>query len=152
MSHDIEIVRIVKAAPETCFAQCRDPEALVGWWGPKDDAGAPFRADLLAWDLADGAPWRIRMTAPSGAVYEHGGRVLEAKPPVLLRLSFAWFTDGEAGPESEILFRFEPHAKGTRLIFAHRGLTDLAARDSHMAGWETCLERFFEALPLTATA
>lgn len=141
----LRIERRLTLPPDRCFALWADPGELGRWWGPSDGAGAPFTADILAWTAAPGASWRIRMTAPDGAVFWQGGEMIEVVPPRLLRFSFHWIEEGRRGPAAEITVRFEPDGSGTRLVFIQAGFADIAVRDGHEQGWGECLDRFAAA-------
>ena len=141
MSADLRLERHVDRTPEACFDLWTRAEALAQWWGPKDDKGRPFQADVEAWTAAPGEPWAIALTAPDGSRFDQTGKMLEVVRPRLIRFSFAWVQSGETGPETEIRVTFEPVGTGTRLIFEQTGFTDAVTRDAHVEGWEECLDR-----------
>ena len=77
MTHDLTIERRLSLSPTRCFALWSDAATLANWWGPKDAAGTPFKAEVLAWSVTSGASWSIRMIAPDGAEFVQGGEMIE---------------------------------------------------------------------------
>ena len=142
MTVDLRIERRIDQTPEACFDLWAQPHEVAQWWGPKDEAGRPFRAKIEAWSASPGEAWSIIMTSPDGAEYFQCGKILEVKRPHLLRFSFAWVEAGQRGPETEIRVEFQPEGSGTRLIFEQIGFSDETTRDGHVEGWKECLDRF----------
>lgn len=145
MNECLEIERRLKLSPERCFALWTDPSELRYWWGPKDETGAPFRSEILHWNVDEGATWAINMFSPDGQIYPQGGEMLEVDAPHLIRFSFHWIENGVRGPRTEISVRFEPDGAGTRLLFRQSGLADADVRDGHSEGWNECLDRLMDA-------
>ena len=141
MTESLEIERRLTLAPKDCFALWADPTAVREWWGPKDEVGTPFRAEILQWSVQEGAPWAINMLAPDGTVYRQSGEMIEVDPPHLVRFSFHWIENGGRGPTMEITVRFDPDGEGTRMRFKQSGFTDRDVRDGHSEGWHECLDR-----------
>jgi uncharacterized protein YndB with AHSA1/START domain len=141
MTADLRIERRIRQTPEACFDLWMRPDEVAKWWGPKDEAGLPFSAEVHAWSALPGAVWSVTMTAPDGAKYFQEGLMLEIVRPRLLRFSFAWISDGQRGPATEVRLEFRPDGLGTHLIFQHIGFVDAATRDGHDQGWQDCLDR-----------
>lgn len=142
MTADLKLERRIDQTPEACFDLWTRPDQVAHWWGPKDDAGQPFKAKVEAWSLTTGDAWAISMTAPDGTAFSQGGTILEVERPRLIRFSFAWLENGQRGPETEIKVAFNPDGSGTRLVFEQLGFADAATRDAHVQGWQECLDRF----------
>lgn len=142
MTERLEVERRLTLAPKDCFALWTDPIELQQWWGPKDETGAPFRAEIIQWRVEEGATWAINMFSPRGEIYRQGGEMIEVASPRLIRFSFHWIEDGRRGPKTEISVSFDPDGEGTRLRFRQSGFADAEVRDSHSEGWHECLDRF----------
>lgn len=142
MTADLKLERRINQTPEACFDLWTHPDQVAQWWGPKDDAGHPFKAKVEAWSMTPGEDWAISMTAPDGTVFSQSGTILEVERPRLIRFSFAWLENGQRGPETEIRVAFNPDGSGTRLVFEQLGFADAATRDGHVQGWQECLDRF----------
>lgn len=145
MSVDLLIERRLSLPPEACFALWVDPGEVQQWWGPKDDEGTPFRANVIAWVAREGATWAIDMTAPDGTIYRQRGEMIEVNPPSVLRFSFHWLEHGEPGPKTMICVHFEPDGEGTKMTFRQSGFVDEGVRDGHTEGWHECLDRLVNA-------
>lgn len=141
MTADLKLERHIDQTPEACFDLWADHEQVAQWWGPKDDAGLPFKATVEAWSMTPGERWVITMAAPDGIAFAQSGKMLEVERPHLLRFTFAWIEDEKRGPETEIRVTFEPDGSGTRLTFEQLGFADKATRDGHVQGWQECLDR-----------
>jgi uncharacterized protein YndB with AHSA1/START domain len=141
MKADLRLERRIARTPEACFDLWTRPDEVARWWGPRDDAGRPFKAKVEAWSAVPGKPWAITMIAPDGTRYPQSGKMLEVTRPHLLRFTFGWVTDGQRGPETEIRVTFMPKGSGTLMIFEQIGFVDTATRDGHIKGWEECLDR-----------
>jgi uncharacterized protein YndB with AHSA1/START domain len=141
MTIDLRLERRINLPPEACFDLWTRPEEVARWWGPKDDAGRTFKAQVEAWSAVPGEDWAITMTAPDGTRFFQSGKMLEINRPDLLRFTFAWIEGGQRGPETEIRVTFKPDGAGTLLIFEQTGFADEAARDGHVQGWQECLDR-----------
>ncbi|MFY1709452.1 SRPBCC family protein [Tritonibacter scottomollicae] len=141
MTADLKLELRIDQTPETCFDLWTHPEQVAQWWGPKDDAGSPFKATVEAWSMSPGEEWAITMTAPDGTTFSQRGKMLEVDRPHRLGFTFAWVEDERRGPETEVRVTFEPDGSGTRLIFEQLGFADEATRDGHVQGWQECLDR-----------
>jgi uncharacterized protein YndB with AHSA1/START domain len=144
MSIDLSIERRIGIPPAACFSLLSDPMRVRDWWGPNDEDGVPFRAHVHAWTVLEGEHWSIDMTAPDGTVYSQRGRMLEVDPPSTLRFSFSWVEDDKAGPETVISFSRRPDGNGSLLTFTQAGFCSESVRDSHLEGWNECLDRLQE--------
>lgn len=141
MTAELRLERHINQSLETCFDLWTHPDEVAQWWGPKDDAGRPFKATVEAWSLKPGDAWAITMTAPDGTVFSQSGTMLEVERPRLLRFTFAWVEKNKRGPETEIRVSFAPDGQGTRVIFEQLGFADEPTRDGHVEGWRECLDR-----------
>ncbi len=54
MTAGLKRERHVDQTPERRFELWTHPEQIAQWWGPKDDAGAPFKATVEAWSMTFG--------------------------------------------------------------------------------------------------
>jgi uncharacterized protein YndB with AHSA1/START domain len=118
--------------PDEAYAHWTDPQRLARWWAPAAQidpaAGGTYR---FSWPQQD---WHL------------SGRVLEANPGRLLRLTWRWEHEPDR-PERELTVEFEPMAegKGSRLTVTHgtytTGEMDQAERQEHLEGWLHFLAR-----------
>ena len=142
MTESLELERKLTLAPKDCFALWSDPSELQWWWGPKNERGEPFRAEIVQWRVEEGATWAINMFSPEGSVYRQGGEMIEVVFPRLIRFSFHWIEGGRRGPRTEISVSFDPEGEGTRMRFRQSGFANAEVRNGHSEGWHECLDRF----------
>jgi uncharacterized protein YndB with AHSA1/START domain len=116
---EIHIVREYPHPVGTVWRALTDPELVPRW-------------------TATGAGARpVGFAAEAGTRFQYVGRpkpgwdgvvdcvVLEVEPPRLLRFSWA---DHAGGPTTDVAFRLETTAHGTRLSYAHTGFTGVGGR------------------------
>lgn len=141
MTVDLEIVRSLRPAPARVFALWKDPETMKQWFGPRCREGFDFKATEVDWPMRVGAPWRIALRSIRNVEIVMAGEMLDIAEPALLRFTFHWINDGQRGPRTEIMIRFDPEGSGTRLSFTHAALADEAQRADHLKGWASFLDR-----------
>lgn len=144
----IELRRDVATDVETCFRYWTDAKLLEGWWGPKDESGRAFRAEVETWRPAAGSSWRITLHAPDGERYLQTGTFLVVAPRRQLSFTAGMAGEGEVSIPTriEVGFREDEDGGTTRLTFLQTGFTDVAARESYQEGWEQCLDRLVDAV------
>lgn len=140
------IHRRLATTVNTCFRHWMDRTLLARWWGPKDELGRAFRAEIEAWEPAVDAPWRITLHAPDGSRYRQAGIFTAVAPSRQLGFTAVWGDPESPSDPTRIEVGFQAHAEATLLTFVETGFADAAARDSHRNGWEQCLDRLAEAL------
>jgi uncharacterized protein YndB with AHSA1/START domain len=115
MSH-IRIVRDYPQSPATVWRAVTDPELIPLWTA----TGAGGRPEGFATTVGT----RFRFVAKpkpgwSGVV---NCEVLEVTAPSLLR--YSW-TGADGGKTTEVAYRLESHAGGTRFTYEHTGFTGI---------------------------
>jgi len=131
---DIRIVRDYPHPQKKVWRALTDP-ALIALWGMRPEGfstSVGIRFKLVAKPQPG---WRGFVEC----------EVLEAREPSVLR--YSWVGD-EKGDVTEVTFRLEPHAGGTRLTFQHIGFTGiggfLLAKLMMGPGWR---KMFRESIP-----
>jgi|SRR5271165_3688039 len=114
---DIRIVRDYPHPPEKVWRAVTDP-ALIPLWTATGAGGRPE-------GFATSVGTRFRFVAKpkpgwSGIVE---CEVLEANEPLLLR--YSWVGD-DGGDVTEVVYRLEARADGTRFIYEHTGFTGVS--------------------------
>ena len=111
---DIRIVRDYPHSPAKVWRAVTDPE-LIPLWTATGQGGRPV-----------GFPTEVGTRFQFVAKPRPGWRgivdceVLEAREPFLLR--YSW-TGDENGETTDVTYRIEPHASGTRFTYEHTGFT-----------------------------
>jgi uncharacterized protein YndB with AHSA1/START domain len=80
-------------------------------------------------------------------VHTNSGVYREIVPPERLVFTYAW-EDEDGRPKHEMLIRlsFVEETGKTRLTLHQTQFESTTARDLHLGGWSSCLERFAEYL------
>jgi uncharacterized protein YndB with AHSA1/START domain len=111
---DIRIVRDYPQSPATVWRAVTDP-AFIPRWTATGAGGRPEGFAPVA-----GTRFRFVARARPGWSGVVDCEVLEARAPSLLRYSWA---DGAGGAVTEVTYRIEPRAGGTRFTYEHTGFT-----------------------------
>jgi uncharacterized protein YndB with AHSA1/START domain len=111
---DIRIVRDYPQSPATVWRALTDPALIPRWTvtgaGGRPEGFAPVVGTRFRFVARPRPGW-------SGVV---DCEVLAARAPSLLRYSWA---DGAGGAVTEVTYRIEPRAGGTRFTYEHAGFT-----------------------------
>jgi uncharacterized protein YndB with AHSA1/START domain len=111
---DISIVRDYPHSPAKVWRAVTDP-ALVPLWTVTGAGGRPE-----GFTPTVGTKFRLVAKPKPGWRGIVDCEVLEVTEPSLLR--YSW-TGDEGGDVTEVVYRLEPHAGGTRFTFEHTGFT-----------------------------
>jgi uncharacterized protein YndB with AHSA1/START domain len=114
---DIRIVREYPHPPAKVWRAMTDP-ALIPLWTATGAGGRPegFTATV-------GTTFQFVAKPKPGWSGIVDCEVLEVNEPSLLR--YSWTGDG-GGDVTEVLYRLEPHAGGTRFTYEHTGFTGIS--------------------------
>jgi uncharacterized protein YndB with AHSA1/START domain len=107
------------------------------WWAPEG-----FAVTALEMDVRPGGSWRKCMRSPDGREFWRRGVYCEVVAPE--RLVFTYVSDdplGAPGRETLVTMTFAAQGDKTLMTLRHSGFDTLAARDSHLGGWASCIER-----------
>jgi uncharacterized protein YndB with AHSA1/START domain len=111
---DIRIVRDYRYPPAKVWRALTDP-ALIPLWTATGAGGRPE-----GFTPTVGTKFRLVAKPKPGWSGVVDCEVLEVNEPSLLRWSW---TVGEDGDVTEVTYRLEPHAGGTRFTYEHTGFT-----------------------------
>ncbi|MGH8462481.1 MAG: SRPBCC family protein [Stenotrophobium sp.] len=130
----LKLTRRYPHSREKIFRAWTDPQALKRWFCPS----AETRVALAEVDLRVGGRFRIDVQSPDGEPHSVSGVYREIAPPE--KLVFTWL--GACGPDGESLVtvKLNAYAGGTELILTHERLPDVASRERHGKGWNSCLD------------
>jgi uncharacterized protein YndB with AHSA1/START domain len=112
-------IRIVRDYPHSLIQVWRaltDP-GLIPLWTVTGAGGRPE-----GFSPVPGTKFRFVARAKPGWNGIVNCQVLEAREPTLLR--YSW-TDDDGGDDTEVTYRLEPAASGTRFTYEHTGFTGL---------------------------
>jgi uncharacterized protein YndB with AHSA1/START domain len=135
MSEGIVLVvrRTIRASPERIFEAWTRPEHLRAWWGPR-----PVTCSGAEVDLRVGGRYRIDNALPDGKTLVIEGTFRAIEPPH--KLVYTWCMGADAPESSLVTVRFEARGDATEVVVVHESIPSEAARQSHQAGWNGCLD------------
>ncbi|HEY4473203.1 MAG TPA: SRPBCC domain-containing protein [Stellaceae bacterium] len=136
---ELTITRVFDAPREVVFAAWTDPKQAARWWGPQG-----FTTISCEMDVRVGGAYRACMRSPEGTRHCRRGVYREIVTPERLVFTYAWEDDAEnLGHETVVTVTFAGLGGGKTRLTLHQAVFEtMAARDSHQAGWTSCLERF----------
>lgn len=137
------VERLLDAPRRLVFRVWTDPMHLGRWWGP-----AGFTLLACEADVRPGGAWLRRMQAPSGSVHVKRGVYREIVAPERLVFTYAdEDADGRLGPETVVTIVLVEEGRRTRLTLRQELFRTVEARDSHLGGWSSALQRLADYLP-----
>lgn len=132
---ELSLTRSIPAAPDRVWRAWTTADELAGWmWPPSWQTKAEV-------DLRVGGRYRIASDVSGMAV---SGEYVALEPATRLVQTFRW--DGD-DYESLVTITFAPGADGgTELTIVHERFPDAAEADSHLQGWNDCVNRLVTAV------
>lgn len=83
---EVHVERLISAPVSKVWSVWSDPEAMKGWWSPKD-----FTAPTIKSDLRVGGSFLYSMRSPKGEMFWNSGTYTEVVPmeKIALKMSFS---------------------------------------------------------------
>lgn len=134
---ELKLERVLNAPRELVFSLWSQAEHLRRWWGPADCTLAHAEFDFRV-----GGRYRCCLQYSERDYWMRGvyREIREAE-----RIVFTHGWENDAGQvEIDTLITIELFAleqDRTRLVFHQRGFVSPESRDSHIEGWDSCLDR-----------
>jgi uncharacterized protein YndB with AHSA1/START domain len=139
---ELVITRVLDAPRELVFKAWTEAEQVARWWGPKG-----FETTFCEMDIRPGGAYRVGMRSPQGTHHVRRGVYREIIEPERIAFTYAWEdAEGRPGHETLVAVTFAKQRTKTKLTLHQAMFETVTARDSHQAGWTSCLERFAEYL------
>ncbi len=133
---ELLIERLFDAPRELVFQVWTRPEHLMRWWGPK--TFEPIGAEQ---DFRVGGTYRFGMKSAEGREVWKSGVYQEIVPGERIVMTFRW-DDGAWDVDNLITVTFLSLAGGRTLLRFHQTpFKTLAARDAHVFGWTSLLDK-----------
>lgn len=143
---ELVVSRLIDAPRRLVFKTWTQPEHIARWWGPQG-----FTTIHCDMDVRVGGAYRFGIRSPQGSEHWKRGVYREIVEPERIVFTFAWEdADGNPGPELLTTVTFAEEGSKTRLTLRQGGFPTTAGRESHFAGWTSCLQRFVDYI-LTLT-
>jgi uncharacterized protein YndB with AHSA1/START domain len=138
---ELLIERTFDASRELVFRVWTKPEHLMRWWGPKDYTVVAFDQDFRV-----GGAYRSCIRAPDGSDNWMSGVYREIVPNARIVMTFRW-EDGAWGVDNLVTVTFDDAPGGrTKFRFHQSPFTAVEARDSHIGGWSSLLDKLAKYL------
>lgn len=133
---ELLIERLFDAPRDLVFQVWTDPAHLMRWWGPK--TFEPIGAEQ---DFRVGGAYRFGMRSAEGREVWKSGVYQEIVPGERIVMTFRW-DDGAWDVDNLITVTFLSLAGGRTLLRFHQTpFKTLAARDAHIVGWTSLLDK-----------
>ena len=126
---ELRVERHLSASPDRVWRAFTSADALSEWLWP------PAFATIAITDPTVGGRYRIASEVAGMAV---GGEYVALDEPRGLVQTWQW--EGEAG-QTLVTVTIDPERDGTLLTVVHERFDTGDERDSHIQGWNDCLDR-----------
>ncbi len=136
--HDDELLisRTFDAPVALVFRLWEDRDHMIRWWGPEK-----FTCTALDWELTPGRRWHSTMAAKDWGMTGMGGVIREVERNKRIIFTFKWDRDGENPVDTLIAVTFEERNGQTIESFHQTPFVSVAARDSHIGGWNSLINK-----------
>jgi uncharacterized protein YndB with AHSA1/START domain len=148
-SYEISITRTFEAPRALVWKAWTDPKMAKEWMGPRG-----FTTTEFTTSEEPGALWHLTMMGQRPGSEQmvtlgQGGRILEVRPPELLKYTFGWDDRASVGlgdgpKENVITIRFEERGGKTVMHVHQAPFATESERDGHNGGWNSAFDCFAE--------
>lgn len=143
-NRELTLTRVIDAPRQLVFKAWTQPEHVARWWGPK--GFVTIGCDM---DIRVGGRFRVGMRSPQGTEHWKVGVYREIVEPERVVFTFAWESaGGTPGHELLTTVTFAEEGARTRLTLNQALFETAKARDDHLGGWASCLERFADYIAI----
>ena len=133
---NLEIKRVVPAAPAVVFRAFSAPDELAKWWGPKG-----FTTPALDFNPRVGDRYRIEMQPPEGEAFYLTGEFREVDPQNRLAYTFIWEDPDPDDVEMLAELSFRDLGESTEVVLTQGPFKTEARRELHRNGWTESFEK-----------
>jgi uncharacterized protein YndB with AHSA1/START domain len=133
---DLEMTRVLPAAPSVVFAAFSEANELAKWWGPQG-----FTIPSVEFDPRVGGAYRIEMQPPEGEPFHLTGEFREVDPPDRLAYTFAWEPPDPDDVETLVGLSFRDLDGSTEVSFTQGPFKTEARRALHLDGWTDSFDK-----------
>lgn len=111
---------------------------MIRWWGPE-----VFTCVELDWELTPGRPWRAMMASKqyNSKISRMGGVIREVEKNKRIVFTFAWDEDSGRDMDTVVTVTFAEKNGVTVQSFHQTPFSSVAARDSHVGGWNSLINK-----------
>lgn len=135
---ELLIDRTFEAPLELVWRLWESRDHMIRWWGPE-----MFTCLELDWELKPGRKWRAMMASKEyqRRVSRMGGAIKEVEKHKRIVFTFAWDQDSGRDMDTVITVTFSEKNGMTTQSFHQTPFSTVAARDSHVGGWNSLFNK-----------
>jgi uncharacterized protein YndB with AHSA1/START domain len=133
---EILLARTFEAPLELVWRLWESRDHMIRWWGPEK-----FTCVELDWDLTPGRPWRAMMASKQFKVSRVSGVIREVEKNKRIVFTFAWDQDSGRDMDTVVTVTFTEKNGMTVQSFHQTPFSNVAARDSHVGGWNSLINK-----------
>lgn len=135
---ELRLSRTLQAPLELVWRLWESRDHMIRWWGPEK-----FTCIELDWQLTPNRPWRAKMASRqyNRKVSRMGGVIREVDKHKRIVFTFAWDEDSGRDMDTIITVTFEEKNGATIQSFHQTPFSSVAARDSHVGGWNSLINK-----------
>lgn len=135
---ELKLNRTFQAPLELVWRLWESRDHMIRWWGPEK-----FTCIELDWQLTPNRPWRAKMASRqyNRKVSRMGGVIREVDKHKRIVFTFAWDEDSGRDMDTIIIVTFEEKNGTTIQSFHQTPFSSVAARDSHVGGWNSLINK-----------
>jgi uncharacterized protein YndB with AHSA1/START domain len=136
---NLEMRRIVPAAPSIVFRAFSHADELAKWWGPHG-----FTVASLEFEPRVGDRYRIEMQPPEGDAFYLTGEFRQVDPPARLAYTFVYEDPDPDDVETLVELSFRDLGESTEVLFTQGPFKTEARLELHRDGWTDSFDRVEE--------
>ena len=141
----LRIERTIRAPRDKVYHAWVDVEEMKKWSAPAD-----LTIPEGSQDLRVGGKFRATMLESNGTKHVVLGEYREVTPPSRLVYTHAWLLNNGESPETTphtiVTVEFFEEQDQTRVVMTQTGFADTGARDGHVRGWSSALDKYVKLL------
>jgi uncharacterized protein YndB with AHSA1/START domain len=130
---NVNVSRLIRAAPEEVFRAWVDPDKLQRWFGTTKQIINPKVDGLFFLAMEH-----------QGRNWPHYGRYLRIEKPRLVE--FTWMSEATEGKETVVTIELVARDGGTQLTLTHAEVPDTKLGRGHEEGWTSIVGAVAKAL------
>ena len=145
---ELNISRFIRAPREKVFDAFTNRDALSAWHCPRGMTVAEVSVDARV-----GGRYRVEMKGRDGSIHTAGGVYREVRRPEFLAFTWQWENGSvPANVQTLVEVRLLEKDGGTELQMRHSGFPAAAARDGHLSGWQSVINRLSDFVDARGSA
>lgn len=135
---DLRLDRTFQAPLELVWRLWEDRDHMIRWWGPEI-----FTCIELDWALTPSRPWRAMMASRqfNKKISRMSGVIKEVEKHKRIVFTFAWDEDSGRDMDTVVTVTFSEKNGATVQSFHQTPFSNVEARDNHVGGWNSLLNK-----------